>query len=165
MLSRKRWFDSTQKLIRSYKLHYNLCLKSINRECKFKLSSQVSMMSDNGVATNDVSSGGGVPHIKKEMEVTFSECSPSNSDMYSPTTTVMHDQGVSISSKTFLKRTFQRVLFYCNASLLIDWLRWRYQSLRQETIPRQSRYSVLFFYHTTSHRLRDRTSWGKLKFV
>lgn len=54
------------------------------------------MMSDNGAA-NDVSSGGvGVPHIKKELEGTFSECSPSNSDMYSPTTTVMHDQGVSI---------------------------------------------------------------------
>ncbi|GJQ66572.1 Err [Trypoxylus dichotomus] len=53
-------------------------------------------MSDNGVATNDVSSGG-VPHIKKEMEVTFSECSPSNSEMYSPTTTVMHDQGIDFT--------------------------------------------------------------------
>lgn len=52
------------------------------------------MMSDNGAA-NDVSSG--VPHIKKEMEGIFSECSPSNSDMYSPTTTVKHDQGIDFA--------------------------------------------------------------------
>jgi hypothetical protein len=50
----------------------------------------VSMMTDPGVG-GDVSSG--VPQIKKELDG-FQECSPSNSDMYSPTTTVMHDAGV-----------------------------------------------------------------------
>ena len=48
------------------------------------------MMTDPGVGS-DVSSG--VPQIKKELDV-LQECSPSNSDMYSPTTTVMHDTGV-----------------------------------------------------------------------
>ena len=38
--------------------------------------------------TGDTS--GLVPHIKKEVEQnTFQACSPSNSDMYSPTTTVL----------------------------------------------------------------------------
>lgn len=54
------------------------------------------MMSDGGVA--DELSANGVAHIKKEFEGTFQECSPTNSDMYSPTTTVMHDtSSVSIS--------------------------------------------------------------------
>ncbi|XP_068893565.1 steroid hormone receptor ERR2 isoform X3 [Tenebrio molitor] len=48
------------------------------------------MMTDPGVG-GDVSSG--VPQIKKELDG-FQECSPSNSDMYSPTTTVMHDAGI-----------------------------------------------------------------------
>lgn len=39
-------------------------------------------------------SPGGITHIKKELDG-FQECSPTNSDMYSPTTTVMNDSGVS----------------------------------------------------------------------
>lgn len=50
------------------------------------------MMTDPG--TTEVS-GGGVPQIKKELDSSFQECSPSNSDMYSPSTTVIHDVGVS----------------------------------------------------------------------
>lgn len=50
------------------------------------------MMTDNNM-TRD-SSPNGVPHIKKEMEGPFPDCSPSNSEMYSPTTTVMHDPNV-----------------------------------------------------------------------
>lgn len=45
------------------------------------------MMTDTG--TTDVSPDC-IPHIKKEIDG-FSECSPSNSDMYSPTTTVLSD--------------------------------------------------------------------------
>lgn len=45
------------------------------------------MMTDTNVA--EVSTGC-LPHIKKELDG-FSECSPSNSDMYSPTTTVMNE--------------------------------------------------------------------------
>lgn len=55
-------------------------------------------MSDNGVA-DDISPTS--VHIKKEIEMSFSKCSPSNSEMYSPTTTVMHDTNVSISIKKF----------------------------------------------------------------
>lgn len=50
------------------------------------------MMTDTAVP-GDVSPGG-ITHIKKELDG-FTECSPSNSDMYSPTTTVMNDSGVS----------------------------------------------------------------------
>ncbi|XP_074042238.1 estrogen-related receptor isoform X2 [Leptinotarsa decemlineata] len=47
----------------------------------------VSMMTDS--VTGDVSTGC-VTHIKKEMEA-FADCSPSNSGMYSPTTTVLNE--------------------------------------------------------------------------
>lgn len=50
------------------------------------------MMTDTG--TTDVTTDC-VPHIKKEVDG-FSECSPSNSDMYSPTTTVLHDSTTSL---------------------------------------------------------------------
>lgn len=50
------------------------------------------MMTDTAVP-GEVSPGG-ITHIKKELDG-FPECSPSNSDMYSPTTTVMNDSGVS----------------------------------------------------------------------
>lgn len=50
------------------------------------------MMTDTSVP-GEVSPGG-ITHIKKELDG-FPECSPSNSDMYSPTTTVMNDAGVS----------------------------------------------------------------------
>lgn len=58
------------------------------------------MMTDPG--TTEVT-GGGVPHIKKELENSFQECSPSNSDMYSPTTTVMHDVSVSTIHVSHIK--------------------------------------------------------------
>lgn len=52
------------------------------------------MMTDS-VTASDVVAASGVTHIKKEMESSgFAECSPSNSEMYSPTTTVVHDIGV-----------------------------------------------------------------------
>lgn len=50
------------------------------------------MMTDTG--TTDVSVDC-VTHIKKEIDG-FSECSPSNSDMYSPTTTVLSDTNTSV---------------------------------------------------------------------
>lgn len=58
----------------------------ISHKISFK---QVSMMSEAG----DELPGNGISHnIKKEdFDGTFQECSPTNSDMYSPTTTVMHD--------------------------------------------------------------------------
>lgn len=43
---------------------------------------------------DDLSGNGIVHNIKKEFEGTFQECSPTNSNMYSPTTTVMHDTPV-----------------------------------------------------------------------
>lgn len=52
------------------------------------------MMTDSST-TCEVVTASGVTHIKKEMENVFNECSPSNSEMYSPTTTVVHDVGVS----------------------------------------------------------------------
>ncbi|XP_018575646.1 steroid hormone receptor ERR1 isoform X1 [Anoplophora glabripennis] len=52
------------------------------------MEDMVSMMTDTNVA--GVVSTGCLPHIKKELDG-FSECSPSNSDMYSPTTTVMNE--------------------------------------------------------------------------
>ncbi|XP_018328922.1 steroid hormone receptor ERR1 isoform X2 [Agrilus planipennis] len=56
------------------------------------------MMADPGTPS-DVTSGG-VSHIKKEMEAAFTECSPSNSDIYSPsTTTVIHDVGIDFSDR------------------------------------------------------------------
>lgn len=50
------------------------------------------MMASNSPVGSEVSPNG-VLHIKKEMvdSQSFAECSPSNSEMYSPTTTVMHD--------------------------------------------------------------------------
>lgn len=53
------------------------------------------MMTDTSVP-GEVSPGG-ITHIKKELDG-FPECSPSNSDMYSPTTTVMNDSGVCFIS-------------------------------------------------------------------
>lgn len=51
------------------------------------------MMTDTNVPGE--MSPGEITHIKKELDG-FAECSPSNSDMYSPTTTVMNDSsGVS----------------------------------------------------------------------
>jgi hypothetical protein len=47
---------------------------------------QVSMMSTDGTGMTPT------PHIKKEEDpATFQACSPSNSNMYSPTTTVLHN--------------------------------------------------------------------------
>lgn len=54
---------------------------------------KVSMMSDSGGTSGEITPST-VTQIKKE-EVHFTDCSPSNSDMYSPSTTVMHDVGVS----------------------------------------------------------------------
>lgn len=59
------------------------------------------MMTDTNVA-GEVSTGC-LPHIKKELDG-FSECSPSNSDMYSPTTTVMNEPIVRSSEvKVYLE--------------------------------------------------------------
>ncbi|XP_068893564.1 steroid hormone receptor ERR2 isoform X2 [Tenebrio molitor] len=67
-----------------------MCLIANNWVMESWMQDVVSMMTDPGVG-GDVSSG--VPQIKKELDG-FQECSPSNSDMYSPTTTVMHDAGI-----------------------------------------------------------------------
>ncbi|XP_044265892.1 steroid hormone receptor ERR2 isoform X1 [Tribolium madens] len=67
-----------------------MCLIANNWVMESWMQDVVSMMTDPGVGS-DVSSG--VPQIKKELDG-FQDCSPSNSDMYSPTTTVMHDTGI-----------------------------------------------------------------------
>lgn len=69
------------------------------------------MMTDPG--TTDVT-GGGVPQIKKELDSNFQECSPSNSDMYSPSTTVIHDVGVS----TYLRLYLQKIQVRNNTHVL-----------------------------------------------
>ncbi|KAK4885082.1 hypothetical protein RN001_001353 [Aquatica leii] len=59
----------------------------------------VSMMTDSG-STSDVTAAS-VTHIKKEMDTGFTECSPSNSEMYSPTTTtVIPDSGIDFTTDT-----------------------------------------------------------------
>ncbi|KAF5273107.1 hypothetical protein FQA39_LY07597 [Lamprigera yunnana] len=56
------------------------------------------MMTDSGSAS-DVT--GSVTHIKKEMDTGFTECSPSNSEMYSPTTTTLiHESGIEFNADT-----------------------------------------------------------------
>lgn len=61
------------------------------------------MMSDSGGATGEITPST-VTHIKKE-EISFVDCSPSNSDMYSPSTTVMHDVGLEFTENRYDAKT------------------------------------------------------------
>lgn len=61
------------------------------------------MMTDTAVS-NEIPSDG-ITHIKKELDG-FHECSPSNSDMYSPTTTtVVNESGVGITKEENVNRS------------------------------------------------------------
>lgn len=66
-------------------------------------------------------SPGGITQIKKELDG-FPECSPSNSDMYSPTTTVMNDSGVSFQKANDKGRTkvlcVAKIIFIANTQKL-----------------------------------------------
>lgn len=68
------------------------------------------MMTDTAVP-GEVSPGG-ITQIKKELDG-YQECSPSNSDMYSPTTTVVNDTGVS----TVISLTDQFHICACPSNL------------------------------------------------
>lgn len=76
-------------------------------------------MSDSGAPSTEINQST-VAHIKKEHDVNF-DCSPTNSDMYSPSTTVMHDVGVSCD---FLFTFFYNLIILFSTAGV--WRQWSY---------------------------------------
>lgn len=76
------------------------------------------MMSDSGVPSTDINPTT-VAHIKKEHDVNFADCSPTNSDMYSPSTTVMHEVGVSNNFTSNFLLLFKQFIILISWSLEI----------------------------------------------